>query len=102
MFMLHEHAYLIGAPESVVLAGYALLLLAFAVSTLPFLHASRWLLLMTALASLAFSVVFDFAHFRGSVLLEETFKLGGASFLAAYLVTLSSSALAGALPAARR
>jgi hypothetical protein len=102
LFMLHEHAYLVGIPETIVMAGYALFLIAFVVSTIPILHTTCWLLLGGAVGCLALSVLFDLTYFRGSVLLEEVFKLSGISFLAAYLVTLSFSALAAAeLPAGR-
>ncbi|MDZ5698711.1 hypothetical protein [Chelativorans sp. M5D2P16] len=96
LFMLHEHAHLVGVQEPIVLAGYALFLIAFVISTLPILHTTQWLLLGVALACLALSTVSDLLEFRGSVLLEEAFKLSGITTLAAYLVTLSFSAIAEA------
>jgi hypothetical protein len=96
LFMLHENAYLVGIPEKAAMAFYALFLLAFAASTLPVLHRTKWLLLGASLGSLAISTLVDLIEVQvaGSVLIEEAFKLSGIAFLASYLVTLSFSALA--------
>jgi hypothetical protein len=95
LFMLHEHAYLIGIPEKVVLSGYALLLLAFATAALPDGHRTQWAFLAASLTLLALSTLFDMLDLPipGSVLIEEVLKLSGIAFLAAYLVTLSFSTL---------
>ena len=95
--MLHEHAHLIGIPERMVFAGYALLFLAFAAAALPDGHNTQWTLLLASLAFLVLSTLVDLLHLPtpGSVmvLVEEVLKLTGIAFLAAYLVTLSFSAL---------
>jgi len=97
LFMLHEHAHLIGIPERMVFAGYALLFLAFAAAALPDGHNTQWTLLLASLAFLVLSTLVDLLHLPtpGSVmvLVEEVLKLTGIAFLAAYLVTLSFSAL---------
>ena len=93
--MLHEHAHLIGITEKVAMVGYALFLLGFLAATLPVAHKTQWNLLVTSLAFLALSTLIDVIYppTPGSVLIEEVFKFGGITFLAAYLVTLSFSAL---------
>jgi hypothetical protein len=97
LFMLHEHAHLIGISERMVFAGYALLFLAFAAATLPDGHKTQWTLLVASLAFLVLSTLVDLFHLPtpGSVLVlvEEVLKLTGIAFLAAYLVTLSFQAL---------
>lgn len=94
-FMLHEHSYLIGIPEIVTMAAYALFLLAFAAAALPIAHLGNWVLLVGALAFLALSTLVDVADLTmaGSVLMEEGFKLAGIASLASYLASLSFSAL---------
>ncbi|MFU0504046.1 hypothetical protein [Pseudaminobacter sp. NGMCC 1.201702] len=96
LFMLHENAYLVGIPEKAAMAFYALFLFAFAASTLPVLHRTKWILLGASLGSLAISTLVDLMDLQiaGSVLIEEAFKLSGIAFLASYLITLSFSALA--------
>jgi len=93
LFMLHENSYVIGIPDKAVMAGYCLLALGFAASAVPVLHRTKWVLLVAALSFFAVSFFFDLSLFPGSVLAEEVGKLTGISFLAAYLVTLSSSVL---------
>lgn len=95
LFMLHEHAHLIGISERMIFAGYALLFLAFAAAALPDGHKTQWTLLVASLAFLVLSTLVDLLHLptHGSVLVEEVLKLTGIAFLAAYLVTLSFSAL---------
>jgi hypothetical protein len=99
LFMLHEHSYLVGIPDKVVMAAYALFLLLFAASTLPVFGRTKWLLLGAALASFAISILLDRTEFPGSVLMEEVSKLTGISLLAAYLATLSWSLLSEAFDA---
>jgi hypothetical protein len=95
LFMLHEHAHLIGIPERMVFAGYALLFLVFAATALQDGHKTQWTLLVASLAFLALSTIVDLLRppTHGSVLVEEVLKLTGIAFLAAYLVTLSFQAL---------
>lgn len=97
LFMLHEHAHLIGISEKMIFAGYALLFLAFAAAALPDGHNTQWTLLLASLVFLVLSTLVDLLHLPtpGSVmvLVEEVLKLTGIAFLAAYLVTLSFSAL---------
>lgn len=99
LFMLHEHSYLIGIPEMVTMAAYALFLLAFVAAALPIAHLTNWVLLAMSLVFLAVSTLVDMADLTmpGSVLMEEAFKFSGIAFLAAYLVTLSFAALARGL-----
>lgn len=99
LFMLHEHSYLFGIPEMVTMAAYALLLLAFMAAALPIAHLTKWILLAMSLVFLAFSALVDMADLTmpGSVLMEEAFKFSGIAFLAAYLVSLSFSALVSGL-----
>ncbi|MGB3391602.1 MAG: hypothetical protein WBA88_26915 [Pseudaminobacter sp.] len=98
-FMVHEHSYLIGIPEIVTMAGYAAFLLAFVAAVLPIAHFTKWILLAASLACLALSTLVDMADLTisGAVLIEEAFKFFGIAFLAAYLVSLSFSALASGL-----
>lgn len=97
LFMLHEHAHLIGISERMVFAGYALLFLAFAATALQDGHKTQWTLLVASLAFLVLSTLVDLFHLPtpGSalVLIEEVLKLTGIAFLAAYMVTLSFQAL---------
>lgn len=95
LFMLHEHAHVIGLSEKMVFTGYVLLLLAFVSATLPVVHKTQWNLLVASLTFLALSTLIDVLYptTSGSVLIEEVFKFGGITFLAAYLVTLSFSTL---------
>ena len=97
LFMLHEHAYLLGTTEITVFAGFTLLLLAFVSATLPIAHKTPWVLLAASLAFLALSILIDVLHLSipGSMLIEEVSKFNGIALLAGYLVTLSFSALAG-------
>jgi hypothetical protein len=74
-----------------------LLLLAFVASALPVMHRTKWLLLLPALGALGSSFVFDLYMFPGSVFMEEVCKLTGISLLAAYLLTLSWSAISDAM-----
>jgi hypothetical protein len=102
LFMLHENAYVVGLSDKLVMAAYALFLLVFAVSTLPVLARTKWLLLACALASFAFSLLLDMSEFAGSVLMEEVAKLTGVSLLATYLATLAWSMLSEAFAASGR
>ncbi|PWJ79796.1 hypothetical protein C7441_11473 [Pseudaminobacter salicylatoxidans] len=94
-FMFHEHSYLIGIPEVVVMAGYALLIVAFAATAFSVARLTNWICLATSLAFLALSTLVDMADLTmpGSVLLEEAFKFFGITFLAVYLVSMSFSAI---------
>ena len=97
LFMLHEHAHLIGVTEKIAFVGYALFILAFVVAIMPVGHKTQWIHLAASLAFLALSTLVDvlFRATAGSVLVEEVFKLTGVALLATYLATLSFSALAG-------
>jgi hypothetical protein len=98
-FMLHEHSYLIGIPEIVVMGGYALFILAVAAAAYPVAHLTNWIFLGASLLSLGLSVVVDMADLAmpGAVLLEESLKFFGIAFLAAYLVTASVSSVSTGL-----
>jgi len=99
LFMLHEHSYVVGIPDKLVMAAYALFLLLFAASALAVLGRTKWLLLGSALASFAASILLDRTEFPGSVLAEEVLKLTGISLLVVYLARLSWSLLSAALDA---
>lgn len=95
IFMFHEHSYRIGIPEPLVLAGYAVLLLAFVASTLPILFQSEWpslgaaMLLLLGVSTLA--DVFPYP-FSGQIFVEEVTRLSGIAFLAHYLISLAFTA----------
>ncbi len=96
LFMLHENSYVIGVPDKIVMAGYALFLLVFVASAVSALHRTKWLLLLAAIGCFAASTILDEQRFPASVLMEEVSKLTGISFLAAYLLSLSWSAVSDA------
>ncbi len=94
MFMLHEHSYQVGIPEPLVLAAYAVLLLAFVASTLPILFQSEWPSLGAAMLLLGVSTLADiFPYpFMGQIFVEEVSKLSGIAFLAHYVISLALTA----------
>ena len=98
-FMFHEQSYLIGIPEKIVMAAYALFLMAVAAAAYPVFRSTNWIYFAAALFCLGASALVDMADLAisGAVLLEETLKFAGIAFLATYLVTLAASAMATAL-----
>ncbi len=98
-FMLHENSYLIGIPEIAVMGGYAVFILAVAAAAYPAARLTNWIFLGASLLSLGLSAMVDMADLAipGAVLLEESLKLFGIAFLAAYLVTASISSVSAGL-----
>ena len=99
IFMFHEQSYLIGIPEKLVMAAYALFLMAVAAAAYPVFRITNWIYFAAALFCLGSSALVDMADLTisGAVLLEETLKFAGIAFLAAYLVTLAASAVSAAV-----
>lgn len=94
-FLLHEWvAPAMGIPEVVVLAAHAGMALVFLRAARDVLARSEWLLLLPAFGGLGLSILVDlfgsggFAH-----AVEDLAKLGGITFLAAYLMRASAQLL---------
>lgn len=99
LFMLHEQSYRIGIPEKLVMAVYALFLMAVAAAAYPVFRNTNWIYFAAALLCLGTSALVDMADLArsGAVLIEETLKFAGIAFLAAYLVSLAAAVMAAAL-----
>jgi hypothetical protein len=105
LFLLHEDLLpgWLGISEELAQAGYAIAGVIFLWAFRDFLRRNEWQLLALALVVLGFSFAVDFdtggafgLPYRG--LVEDSAKLFGLAFLAAYLVRLSARMLADAYP----
>jgi hypothetical protein len=106
LLLFHEDIYpRLGVPEEVVLFGYVVAGLVFIWSYRVFFRQNEWPLLAFAVALLGTAFTLDFddnASFRLAPSgVEDSVKLFGLAFLAAYLVRLSARMLADAYPLVR-